>query len=84
MYNYVIKSNGCFTLKYSKNFTKFGLLVCLSIYMLPNLSATPGESHIKRYIFLSILFIHTRAVSPQWVHTFYLCALMRSAHSSSA
>ena len=67
----------CFTSQSSKNF----MLVCLCIYMSPNLSATPGELQIKRYS--SVFYLYAHMVSPPRVHGFYLCALIRSAHSSS-
>ena len=61
IYNYVIKRNDCFAPQCSKN---SGLLVCLCIYMPPNLSATPGESQIKRYS--SVFYLHVYAPIILW------------------
>ena len=59
-----------------------GLLVCLCIYMPPNLFATPGKSQIKHYFLVFYFYTHPYS-QPPWVHGSYLCALIRSAHSSS-
>ena len=51
-----------------KNLTKFGLLLCLCIYMSPNLSTTLGESQIKRYSSVFYLYAPIRsAPAGPWV-----------------
>ena len=73
MYIYIIwsKVTAVSHLCAQKTSPNLSLLVCLCIYMPPKLSATPGESQIKRYTSVFYLYAPIRSVpAGSWVSLF--------------